>query len=52
MNRVTVVIPVYKDWNTLAKCIESLKRYLDAKNEVILVNDMGAEWESCPKRTG
>ena len=49
MNRVTVVIPVYKDWSTLAKCIESLKRYLDAKNEVILVNDMGAEWESLEK---
>lgn len=46
MNNVTVVIPVYKDWDTLSKCIESLKKYLDKSNNVILVNDMGQEWKA------
>lgn len=49
MNNVTVVIPVYKDWNTLSKCIESLKKYLGESNQVILVNDMGAEWKKLEK---
>lgn len=45
MNSVTVVIPVYKDWNTLSNCIESLKKYLHENNKVMLINDMGDEWE-------
>lgn len=44
--RVTVVIPVYKDWSTLEGCIASLKKYLDKRHQVFLVNDMGPEWES------
>ena len=45
MKNVTVVIPVYKDWTTLNLCIESLKKYLDARHKVLLVNDMSAEWK-------
>lgn len=44
MNDVTIVIPVYKDWPSLANCIESLKKYLHVNHKVILVNDMGDEW--------
>lgn len=45
MKNVTVVIPVYNDWETLSVCIESLKKYLESRNKVLLVNDMGDEWE-------
>lgn len=45
MNNVTVVVPVYKDWSTLSKCIEALKMYLSEKHTVMLVNDMGPDWE-------
>jgi len=45
MNHVTIVIPVYKDWPTLSNCIESLKKYLHIDHKVMLVNDMGNEWE-------
>lgn len=43
---VTVVIPVYKDWSTLQLCISSLKTCIDDRNKVILVNDMGPDWEN------
>ncbi|EOS23719.1 hypothetical protein C804_05408 [Lachnospiraceae bacterium A4] len=45
MKSVTVVIPVYKDWNTLEKCLGSLKKYLDCRHKVVIVNDMGPDWE-------
>lgn len=44
MKNITVVIPIYKDWQSLSKCIESLKKYLDNRHQVILINDMGNEW--------
>ena len=43
--KVTVVIPVYDDWNTLEQCIKSLKKYLDTRHKVLLVNDKGPNWE-------
>ncbi|MCX4374704.1 MAG: glycosyltransferase family 2 protein [Lachnospiraceae bacterium] len=49
MNSVTVVIPVYRDWATLSGCMESLKKYLNRKHKVILVNDKGPEWEKLEK---
>lgn len=42
---VTIVIPVYKDWDTLNACLESLKKYVSPKNRVLLVNDMSSEWK-------
>lgn len=46
MKKVTVVVPVYKDWNTLKLCIDSLKQYVKEEHKVLLVNDMGPEWQS------
>lgn len=43
--KVTVIIPVYKDWATLDLCIESLKKYVAPENPIILINDMSPEWE-------
>jgi GT2 family glycosyltransferase len=40
---VTIVIPVYKDWTTLEKCITSLKKYVDNRHAVFLINDNGEE---------
>ncbi len=42
-NKVTIVIPVYKDWATLKLCIESLKKHLDSRHTVMLVNDISPE---------
>lgn len=41
--KVTVVIPVYADWNSLKDCIASLKQYLVNRHKVLLVNDSGPE---------
>jgi len=41
--KVTVVIPVYADWESLSQCIASLKEHLDARHQVLLVNDCGPE---------
>lgn len=41
---VTVVVPVYGDWNSLKDCIESLIEYVDTEvHQVMLVNDSGPE---------
>jgi GT2 family glycosyltransferase len=42
---VTVIIPVYKDWETLSKCISSLKLFLDSRHTVLLINDLSSEAE-------
>lgn len=41
--KVTVIVPVYGDWPSLRECIESLKKYLDSRHSVLLVNDCGPE---------
>lgn len=46
---VTVVVPVYKDWETLALCIASLKQYVDRRHTVLLVNDCGPEADAMEK---
>lgn len=42
---VTVIIPVYADWPSLNVCLKSLKKYLNKKHQVILINDHGPEVE-------
>lgn len=51
MGNVTVVVPVYKDWDTLKLCVESLKECVGENHQVFLVNDMGPEWESLEQKT-
>jgi GT2 family glycosyltransferase len=41
--KVTVVIPVYADWESLQNCISSLKAHLAEQHKVIIVNDFGPE---------
>lgn len=43
--KVTIVIPVYKDWSTLKLCISSLKSCVSDRNKVLLINDMGPDRE-------
>lgn len=45
MQNVTIVVPVYKDWNSLAVCLDSLKRFVDKKHRVMIMNDRGPEWQ-------
>lgn len=40
---VTIVVPIYKDWETLEKCLISLKKYVDPKHVILLVNDNSSE---------
>lgn len=41
---VTIVVPIYGDWQSLEQCIESLKRHVNnTKNCVMLVNDCGPD---------
>ena len=42
---LTIIIPVYKDWETLEKCISSLQNYLDRRHTVIFINDLSSEAE-------
>lgn len=45
MRNITVVIPVYKDWDSLDRCIKSLKEHLSSRHQVIIINDVGNEWK-------
>ena len=42
-NPISIVVPVYADWPSLKKCIDSLSEYADKRNKVLLVNDCGPE---------
>ncbi len=45
MRGISIVIPVYKDWETLKKCITSLIEYLGENDKVIIVNDKSPIWK-------
>ncbi|HEX5797948.1 MAG TPA: glycosyltransferase family 2 protein [Candidatus Saccharimonadales bacterium] len=49
-NKVTIVVPVYADWRSLKVCIKSLKKHVDEKHKVILINDCGPKPELMRKR--
>ena len=40
---LSVIIPVYGDWASLARCLSSVERYTDASDAVFIVNDCGPE---------
>lgn len=42
-SHVTIVVPVYGDWESLKDCIESLIKFVDDKHRVMFVNDCGPE---------
>lgn len=48
--KVTIIVPVYKDWTSLEKCILSLIRFVDARHNVIFINDNGPEADELEKR--
>lgn len=41
MKKVTIVVPVYQDWDSLQICLDSLKECVEEKHKVIIVNDQG-----------
>lgn len=46
MKRVTIVVPVYGDWPSLAACITSLRKHVDtAQHRVLFINDCGPKVE-------
>uniref|UniRef100_N2ARY2 Glycosyltransferase 2-like domain-containing protein n=1 Tax=Eubacterium plexicaudatum ASF492 TaxID=1235802 RepID=N2ARY2_9FIRM len=44
MKNATIIVPVYKDWDSLKICINSLKKNVDARHKVLFVNDKGPAW--------
>lgn len=46
---VTIVVPVYGDWPSLKKCIESLVQCVEMRHTVMLVNDCGPDVEMLEK---
>lgn len=46
IKKVTIVVPVYADWPSLKDCIDSLKKFVDKRHKIILVNDCGPEADS------
>lgn len=47
---ITVIVPIYDDWNSLEKCIVSLKKYLNKHYQVFLVNDVGPNADAIEKQ--
>ena len=39
----TIIVPVYADWESLRRCIVALKKFVNRKHTVLLVNDCGPE---------
>lgn len=51
MKPVTIVVPVYGDWPSLAQCIDAVKKYVDtSRHQVMFVNDCGPEVELMEKK--
>ena len=40
---VTVIVPVYGDWESLRQCLASLKDHVDPRHSVMVVNDCGPD---------
>ena len=48
---VTVVVPIFGDWESLHRCIESILKYVDlTKHKVVFVNDAGPEADQIEAR--
>lgn len=48
---VTIIVPVYADWQSLKECIQSLIEHVDiTHNQVLLVNDNGPEANELEKK--
>lgn len=41
--KITIVVPVYGDWPSLAHCIASLKEHTPTQHTIMLVNDCGPD---------
>lgn len=49
-NNVTIIIPVYGDWESLSKCIDSVLKFVATNHEVLFVNDKGPDWQVLGKK--
>ncbi|WMC91699.1 glycosyltransferase family 2 protein [Kineothrix sp. MB12-C1] len=47
---MTIVVPIYNDWNSLSVCIESLKLYVNTCHTILLINDIGPEADGIERR--
>lgn len=45
MKNVTIVVPIFDDWDALKICLDSLIKYVSKENQILLINDMGPEWK-------
>jgi GT2 family glycosyltransferase len=51
-SRISIIVPVYADWNSLKKCITSLQKYYAGNDlvDIYFVNDCGPEADVLEKR--
>lgn len=50
MKNVTIIVPVYKDWDSLNVCLDSLKKYVEPRHQIIIVNDKAPDWENMERQ--
>lgn len=43
--KVTIVVPIYKDVDSLIRCIISLKNYVDNRHKILLINDRSQDYK-------
>lgn len=49
--KITLIIPIYDDWNTLKKCLKSIIEHVDiSTHKIILINDNGPNANKIEKR--
>lgn len=50
MKNITIVVPIYRDWDTIKICLDSLKEHMTKNCQVFLINDRGPEWEDIERK--
>ncbi|HLB66082.1 MAG TPA: glycosyltransferase family 2 protein [Candidatus Saccharimonadales bacterium] len=49
-SKITIIVPVYGDWPSLQDCLELLKKHVDKKHTILIVNDCGPEADLLEKK--
>ena len=49
-SKITIIVPVYGDWPSLQDCLELLRKHVDKKHTILIVNDCGPEADLLEKK--
>lgn len=50
MKNVTIIVPVYQDWDSLNVCLNSLIKYVEPRHQILIVNDKAPDWENMERK--